>query len=427
MRQEMKNFCLISLALALLVVPLSLSGQVEPVAGEMTIGALVEFAGRYSGEDNTKPDEDTTEWKKLEKPYWSGYETFNMETAVIYLTGKVGDKVSYSIGEALVMPVYEGDLVTPVADATLLDARITWNITESIALNMGRYIPGTSMSVSPHRLSVHHLVDPPMMIKGGGYRLRLIPLPRFQTGVGISAGFGPALVSWDFFNGTEVKNPDSLTDVDKCKGGVLKVAVNGGGFHAGVFYLSERSDSDNTINLQILTGAVPLSIQLDDSYVTQWGLELAYTSKRFIAAFEYLDTVLDFLEDDTKFDGVTVHNAPDLKQLSYYLLFGGNVGPAQIVFRYEFAEAGYDEFLNDIDGWGLSGDVSDQQVNYTLGVNYSINDNTTIALNYAWREPEEPEDIKDFADMDGDGDIDDLEWDFPDINELSVMIELDML
>jgi len=375
----------------------------------MHIGAHIDFVGRYSMEDNDKPDEDTPEWEKMEEPYWGGYETLNMEAAVIYLTGKLGDKVSYAIGEALVMPVYEGDSVTPVPGATLLDARITWNITESIALKMGRYIPATSMSVSPHRLSIHHLVDPPMMIKGSGYLLNLIPLPRFQTGVGISVESGPTIISWDFFNGNEVLSPDSLSDVDRCKGGVFKVAVNGGGFHAGVYYLNEQSDSDDTINFEIMPG-IPMEIKLNNNNVTQWGMELAYTSERIIAAFEYLDTVLDLRDTDV----------PDLKQMSYYFLAGAGLGPAQLVLRYEFAEAGYDEFLNDMAGGAVLGNVPDQQVNYTLGVNYSLNDNTTIALNYAWRHPELYE-----ADFDWDGDTEDVDW--PDINEASILVELDLL
>ncbi|GEM_PF-1471274 len=468
----MKKLWLISPALALLLVPLSLSGQmVEPVSGAIHIGAHIEFTGRYSSEDN-KHDKSDSILEKIEEPYWSGYETFNLEAAVVYLTGKVGDRITWVFGEALTMQTYDlgaigsdieegiegragNDEVIPARAATLLDARIIWNISEGITLNMGRYIPGTSMSMSPHRLAVHHLVDPPMFIKAGGYGFHLIPLPRYQTGMGMSAEFGPATVSWDFFNGNVLANPDSLSDVDRCTGGVLKAAVDRGGFHAGLYYLNDMGAvEDVSIPIKFIpnipdviygeTEPEPVSLEelvnelmpthediiLDeDNNLTQWGLELAYTTNRIIAAFEYLDTMLDL-----KDTGV-----PDLKQQSYYFLLGGKVGPVDLIFRYEFADAGYDEYLDGLKGRKASeNDISDQQVNYTLGVNYEINDNTTIALNYAWRQPEVPGGIKldenkipypGPIDLDGNDKLNKIEidWNYPDINEISLMVELDML
>jgi hypothetical protein len=461
-RQELKDFCLISLALALLMVPLSLSGQVEHVGGAIYVGAHIEFVARYSAEDN-KHDKKDTLLEKIEGPYRPGYETLNMEAAVIYLSGKVGDRVTWVMGEAFTMQTYdlgpiEPDLeqgfagrvgnekVIPAGAATLLDARITWNISEGMALNMGRYIPRTSMSVSPHRLALHHLVDPPMFIKTGGYAFHLVPLPRFQTGVGISVGLGPATISWDFFNGNALTDPDSLSDMDRFKGGVIKMAVTSRGFHAGVYYLNERSAVEEGSITIARISAIPEDIMElddkdrvedfmdiilidkinldDDNNLTQWGLELAYTSRRIIMAFEYLDTVLELMDTDV----------PDLKQQSYYFLAGGKVGPVQLVFRYEFAEAGYDEYLDDLEGRKASeDDISDQQVNYVLGLNYKLNDNTTIALNYTLKQPEVPDDIKLYEGDIGTGwNIDGkdkwneiaIDWDYPDISEFSVMVEL---
>lgn len=420
------------MALALLVVPLTLSAQVEPVAGSVTVGVHIDFVGRYSVEDNrdgvggpTDPDSKAYEPDAIN---WPGYETLNMEAAVVYLSGKVGDKVSWVIGEALTMPAHPvGEVVATGGVATLLDARIIWNLTDSIALNLGRYIPATSMSVSPHRMSVHHLVDPPMMIKGTGYALSLVPLPWFQTGAGISIGMGPATISWDLFDGSQVAgSPNSLSDVDKCKGGVIKVAVDSGNIHAGFWYLNERSDmSDLDLDpvpiakIQSGDSVFIADMNLNDNDVTQWGLEVAYTTDKIILAAEYLDTVLDPMDESISImsgsTAVATTEADDLKQQSYYILAGVGLGPVDLILRYEFAEAGIDDML-DLD----EDEISDQQTNTTIGVNYGINDYTTLAINYAMKAPEGYK-----ADIDGDGDLDDI--DLPNIDEWSMMVELDLL
>lgn len=404
----MKRFCLVGLVLLLFVAPLSLSAQVEPLAGSMSIGVLVDFAGRYSAEDQKDPDPDEV--------YWPGYETFNLEEAIIYIKGKVGDNVSYVIGHCLVIPGYSGDVVTPNGTSVLFDAKITYTLTESIALTMGRYNPGTSMSVSPHRFAKHHLIDPPMFIKNGGYQFSLISLPRYQSGVGITAKMGPAKAHWNFINGDQLMGPTSTyNDVDKCKGGVLKVAVDSGNLHAGAFYLNEQVYSMTS------TAIGPVSFLDEDADVSQWGIEVSYTTERLLAQAEYVNYVVDFMDNDALVYGVLAEDVPNLNQLAYYLLLGTTLGPVDLFFRYEFAEGGYDEFLDNFDDGDVDEDqISDNQTNYAFGVNYDLNDNTTVALNYTLKQPEEWE-----GDFDGDGDTEDMN--LPNINELAVMVELSVL
>jgi hypothetical protein len=295
------------------------------------------------------------------------------------------------------MPAYLGDVVTPTGLTTLLDAKITWSITDTIALNMGRYIPHTSMSQQPHQIKVHKLIDPPMMITGGGYidttlatgAVVLAPLPRYQTGIGVQAAMGPATITWDFFDGVQVATPDSLSDMDRMKGGVVKLALDSGSLHGGIFYLNEMS---------MLAG--------EDNTVTQMGLEVRYMTERFIAAMEYLDTLIDQQDTDVE----------DLRQNAYYILLGAVVGPVELILRYDYAEAGLDEWMDDMDIDVDEDEVFDQQTNITIGVNYNINDVTTVALNYVMRQLEEPD-----VEVGGEDVV------FPATDEIALMVELDVL
>jgi hypothetical protein len=312
------------------------------------------------------------------------------------------------------MPMYAGGVTTPMGTATLLDAKLTWSITDSIKMNMGRYIPHTSMSMAPHMLKVHHLVNPPMMITGGGYvesslltgGVVLIPLPRYQTGIGVEAAVGPAIITWDLFNGSElVGAQDNLTEMDKCKGGVIKAAFDSGAFHGGLYYLNERSDLSAVGGVLTLAGITVTGV--DDNDVTQMGIELSYMSDRFGVIIEYLDTNVDLMDTDV----------PDLHQNAYYVLGSVGLGPVDIVLRYDYAEAGIDEFIDDIDGMDADeDDVFDNQTDYTLGVNYGLNDFTTVALNYAMRQPEVPD-----VEIGGD------DISYPNIDEISIMVEMDLL
>lgn len=401
----MKKVFLISLAVALMMVPFALRAQVEPLAGSMTLGAHIDFVGRYSAESNADPDP--------EEVYWAGYETFNLEAAIIYLMGQVGDNIDYAIGLALAMPGYSGDVVTPSGTTSLLDAKITWSVTDTVALNMGRYIPHTSMSMQPHQLSVHKLIDPPMMITGGGYvesalgtgGVVLIPLPRYQTGVGIEAAMGPATITWDLFNGSEtVAAVDNLTEMDKSKGGALKVAVDSGGFHGGIFYLNELSDVGSAVTGLPIDGVVT---------VTQYGIELAYVTERLALMFEYLDSTADPREDELL---PLTDDIASLHQVTYYLLAAVGLGPVELVLRFDGAEAGLDQWMDDSDIDVDEDEVFDVQANITLGVNYPINDNTTVAFNYVMRGLEEPD-----VEIGGD------DVSYPVTDEIAVMVELDVL
>jgi hypothetical protein len=370
----------------------------------MTLGAHIDFAARYSEEDQF---EDPSEG---EVP-WQGYETYNLEAAVISLSGEVGDNVSYVLMIAPVMPAYAADQVQPASPPNpLLDAKIVWAITDSIALNMGRYIPHTSMSQCPHMMAVHHLNDPPMFIRGGGWQFNLTPLPRYQTGIGIEAVFGPATVTWDFYDGVENNvNADTLSDVDKSKGGVIKLAVDSGNIHGGLFYLEEMSE--------------PAPEQ--DNDVVQIGVELLYSTERFFGGLEYLNTVVEPMDEVTI--GGEEGDLPARTEIAYYAILGANVGPVQVVFRYDFADSGLDEQADALDEDFDTGevdeeDIPDNELVYTLGVNYEINENTTVGLNYAWRQPEEPDQE---VDTDGDGDTSDTQY--PNINEISLLVEMDAL
>ena len=154
-------------------------------------------------------------------------------------------------------------------------------------------------------------------------------------------------------------------DIDKTKGTLGKLAIDTNGIHFGGWYYGEEA----SVALNTPAG-VP--VVRSDGSIVQWGLELAYNSDSIVAQAQYLSTTVDF-EDDAIDD--------DLIQDGWYGLLGANVGPVQIVGRYDYFD--YD------DEKIIATNRRDEEAATTLGVNYPINDNATLGANYTWRNIED--------------------------------------
>ena len=372
----MRKNVLLGIMMAALLLPGAVMAEVAAGAGNITLLGHIDFVGRYSAED--------------EDEGWNGYETYNLEFAVLGIAGTVGDNVDWVITQAFAFTGPFGSLnseageATNDEDAALLDARINWHMTDSLTLSAGRFIPPTSMTWNPHLLKGLCTINYPLLNGGGlqGSQITLmdgknlfIPMPMYQTGVMLTGSFGPTQLMVGHFNGNDiyggaeglidVPGLNNTMDIDKTKGTLVKITGGSGGMHAGVWYYAEE------VSIKPDTSA------WRDSNINQWGIELAQMSESYVVQFQYLSTVLD-PEDD---------GADDLEQSGWYLLVGGNVGPVQVVARYDYFDYDMEEAL--LDTPLLVSDKMNEESATVLGFNYNINANTILGLNYTWRNVED--------------------------------------
>jgi len=366
-----KNLMLVLFALALLV-PGWTQAAVEAGAGNITLLGHIDFVGRYSAEDTDNG--------------WLGYETYNLEFAVLGMAGQVGDNVSWVITEAFAFNPYgslasegmaEGWADNNATTAALLDARINIHLGENFMISAGRFIPPTSMTWAPHQMKVLHTINYPLINGAGlGASAMMVPLPMYQTGVMLTGIIGPVTLQIanvngsDIVGGTDVLNMtgenvallgvNNIGDIDKTKGTAIKLALDMESFHAGAWYYGETAS---------VTGYTPWK-QVYDAKIDQWGLEASLNTEIVILQGQYLSTTLDPM--DTGVD--------NLVQNGWYFLLGFNMGPAQLVGRYDMVDADQDEVI-------ISSDANEEKAT-TVGLNFKINDNTTAGLDYTWRDLE---------------------------------------
>ena len=136
----MKKLLGIFAILTLLAIPVGLYAQVEAGAGAIKLGVHIDTGYRYSAESNNNPDSNDV--------YWQGYETFNVENVILGLSGKVGDKVTWKINEALVLGTS--------GTATLLDANVEWKPIDQVGIIVGRQLLPTALANAPHMIKILH-------------------------------------------------------------------------------------------------------------------------------------------------------------------------------------------------------------------------------------------------------------------------------
>jgi hypothetical protein len=272
----------------------------------------------------------------------------------------------------------------------LLDARINVHLGESLMLSAGRFIPPTSMTWAPHQMKNLHTINYPLIngvgLQGGGGFL--IPLPMYQTGVMLTGMMGPVTLQVGSFNGSDIyAGPDvfaatgslvaigglnNIGDIDKTKGMAYKLALDMESLHLGGWYYGE------TASMTYPSGP---STDTLDAKIDQWGLEAAFSTDMVILQAQYLSSTLDPMDS----------GSDELVQNGWYGLIGVNMGPAQLVYRYDYVNYDQDEAL-------VTEDMNEESAN-TIGLNVAVNENTTAGLNYT---------IRDVEDWDADTD----EWAF---------------
>ena len=258
------------------------------------------------------------------------------------------------------------------------------------------------MTWNPHLMKVLYTINYPL-INGGGLqgfqnqnlreRSLMVPLPMYQTGVMLTLDMGPAKLMAGSFNGSEIVGGADLNDInvlgnsnvmdlEKTKGGLVKLAMDQEGMHFGVWYYGEeaavRVESDE--RPPGAPGPPPTdpggAVRNADAAIEQKGVELALTSDALIMQAQYLQTILDFNDPDGKSRlGGNLH---ELYQEGWYVLLGANMGDgAQAVCRYDYMD--YDnKKVIVLDGRDSEGAL-------TFGLNYLINENTTMGVNYTHR------------------------------------------
>lgn len=358
----MKKLVLSAILLALVIPCLAFAeGEAKAGAGSIVLLGHIDFVGRYSAEDIDDHDNDD----------WPGYETYNLEHAVLGVAGRLGDNVDWAIVHAFAFTGPFGPinsvLGTPNNDEAghLLDARIDWHLTENLTLTAGRFIPPTSMTWNPHLMKVLHTINYPLINNGGLYGM-IIPSPMYQTGVMLTAQASGLSLQVGNFNGNEtiggkeglaILGMNNTMDIDKTKGTAAKIAYDGSGLHVAGWYFGEEVGIGGGWG--------------NDAKLDQWGAELAYTSDSFFLQGQYLSSKLDALDDVVD---------DDLVQDGWYALIGAQMDAFQVIYRYDFVN--YDR-----EGLIYDSDYNTEQAN-TIGVNYLINPNVTLGVNYVFRHME---------------------------------------
>jgi len=400
----MKKVVGLILALMLLI-PVGLYAQVEAAAGSITIGAHFDAAFRYSAEDKDKVvNGETVDW---------GYETFNGEALILALSGKIGDKVNWRFQEAFVLPTYanyddgmdvEPWLITPIT----LEACAQWKPIDQLGITIGRVLVPTAIANVPHMLKVHHTANPPLIITGG-FNGALWPLPTYQTGVALDVNFAGINLNYMLYNGElegqdfTFGGSDLAIDVDKSKGGNVALTYNGdvgpGKLTARAFYFQEYSDITDDL-------AAGLGVD-DDASISGWGIGVMYNADNYFGGVEYITNTLD-PEDPDNPATPNIDESETQTGYGYYVLLGGRFSSIEFAFRYDFID------WSDLDAHK----DKDTETWYNIALSYLINDNATIGIGYTIKQPEKPDD-------DTATPVDESE--IPNIDELQVFLELDLL
>ena len=379
----MKKVVGLILALMLLI-PVGLYAQVEAAAGSITIGVHLDAAFRYSAEDKDKG--------------WNGYETFNGEALVLGLSGKIGDNLAWRFQEAFILPHYLNSGKSGVYPSTsanvpditvdhpvTLEACAQWKPIDQLGITIGRVLVPTAIANVPHMLKVHHMANPPLIITGGFNNDGLFPLPTYQTGVALDINFSGINVNYMLYNGELAGQVplgnDLAQDLDKSKGGNVAVTYNGdvgpGKLTARAFYFQEYSNIPGDV----------MAEDVDDASISGWGIGVMYDADNYFGGVEYVTNTLD--PEDEGMDSVTGYG--------YYILLGARFSSIEAAFRYDFID--WSDLDTDKD--------TDTETWYNIAVTYLVNDNTGLGVGYTFKQPE--------------GD------DLPNIDELQVFVELDLL
>ncbi len=375
-----------------LAVPCLAWGGVESSGVNISLHGHIDYVYRYSEPDDHINDDGLAQ-------VWSGYETHNLELAMLGMSGQAGDNVSWTISYAFAFAGPRGATDSETASeqgnnavaGTLLDARINLEMAEGVTLSFGRFIPETSMTWCPHKMSVLHTVNYPL-VHGSGvasseYEFSMFPLPMYQTGMMVTAGIGPVRLIAGAFNGNQVMGGDDLgnelvmlgndntMDMDRNKGLLVKAAYDGEGFHLGGWYYAEDASVSGS-QITATTAYAPGADAVVDARSARWGIEGSYSAHNLVVAAEYIQSTYDAEDDASAWDD-------NLVQTGYYLLLGYNMERFEVVARYDYVN--YDGEESALAPAAVDPADYNEEAAVTAGVNYFLNEQTTVGFDYTWR------------------------------------------
>jgi len=428
----MKKLLGILFAILIFAAPLAMNAEIEATAGSMKVGVHMDFTYRWSPEINKNPAGD--------EQSWLGYDTFSAGDLMLQITGKVGDRISYKILEGLVystfehdwwfsddygvvkniwpMPLYndEGPFVAP------LEAYVDFQVVDKLKTRVGKtVIPTLLANTGVHKADVIHTANPPLIadrVMGINEVLVAMNIPTFPrialpldvTGAGVIANPIEGL-ELEFFVYDEWVNPnegesylwaqDLGFDYNRTKGwdlaGTYNRDVLSGNLTVRAFYFSEYLDFTN------------LGAGLPNGRNSGWGLGFAYDAPKWFLGAEYTQDTVHYVEEPLPWV-----DKKDNTWKGYYIQGGLKFGAIQPVARFDWID--YTSLRNgDVHNWtDISISSVDNEIWYTVGVNWLVNDNATVGLNYVMKRPDTP---KIFGET----------FNSLDVNEFIVMFELDLL
>ena len=419
----MKKLLGIMIALLIFAAPMAkLYAQVEAVAGSLKLGVHVDTSYRWSGESKKNPKMyyDHVDF------HWTGYDSVNVGDVALEVTGKVGERISFKILEALVTDVTvatPGDDMTGashtvnmyhMADttATTLEAYIDLKIIDQLKFRVGKQLTPTLLAnTGIHQANVFRTANAPLIAnRTHGFNEFMVTndaidiptkmdAPDFVTGAAIIASFSGAEISYTWFDGWLAPSLDGSFgspgdlgyDFNKTKGGNVAVGYSGevgpGKLAARAFYFDELSE---------VTPNVP------KLHTKGWGLGASYTHTNFFVAAEYTNDTLSIDKNVIPYPGKNSNN-----WYGYYITLAGKFSGIEPHYRFDYID--YTDWNNNNTA-PLEITSFDTEMWNTIGVNYWFSDNALVGLDYVIKSPEVRKNYK-----------------YPNINELIIYLEVNTL
>jgi len=421
---------------AVLFAPMVAFAQVESTAGSMKIGAHLDVSYRLSNESNKNPEADELAW--------AGYDSVTMQDVFLELSGAIGDRVSYKVLQGLIREQWSPPqalltgagttinfFIQPQAQSLPLEAYVDLRILDQIKLRFGKQIvPTIIANTGVHQMKIIHTVNPPLIaqtstsvgplginellsVSATRGQFPKVPLPLSVTGAAVIVAISGMELSYTLYDQwlqpenavIGVSWGDSLFDFNKTRGGNAALSYNGpagsGKLNARIFYTDEDSEVD--------PAAVPAA---DHVKSTAWGAGMFYNADKFFLGGEYANSTLKYNNDTT----------PNTNTWSgYYLAAGAEFSSLEIVYRFDSID--YNNLKNSdfaTTPAPFKPSSVDTETWHTIAVNYLVNDQTTVGLNYVIKTPEKGMYYDTAA-----GDYDELKY--PNSDELSLLVEVDLL
>jgi hypothetical protein len=415
----MKKLRGLMFALVLIAAPLATYAQVEANAGSMKLGVHMDID--YLWSQNNQHDPQFSGGKQ--ELGWEGYDSFTAENLDLEVTGKVGDRVSYKILEALVYSYpsagHSGEVVSimtaPRVYALPLEAYTDLKVIDQLKFRIGKQMAPTLIANTPvHMANVAFTTNMPLIANDAngnaqvgfndlvmahfgtstGVENTRMTLPGSVTGLSTIISFSGLEINWTIFDnwldedGPYFYGRDYGYDWNKSKGNNVALTYAGevgpGKLTARAFWNSESVDMG--------TGAFhPVNN-------SSWGLGAMYNANKFFLGAEYASDTVRFAKE---FWGDKRANSWN----GAYVVVGGTFSSIQPVYRFDYID--YTSLGHKQIGYLTTADT---EIWHTFALNYKVNDNVTLGLDYVVKSPEQLKHNN-----------------YPMINEFSFMTELNTL